>query len=152
MTELLALYRQAEARGIPVLHLPLARVGSLSVMDKDGQCYIGMDLQRRLTDAEQRVRLAHELGHCLTGSFYTRSSPCALRRVSEQRADRYAVRRLIPEPELSRALARGVTELWELAELFGVDVPTVQKALCLYTKGNLATELYFTAEPENRHY
>jgi len=143
MTELLSLYRQAEARGIPVYHLPLARVGSLSVMDADGQCYIGMDVQRRLSDAEERVRLAHELGHCLTGSFYTRLSSCELRRKSELQADRCAVRSLIPEPELSAALRQGVTEPWELAEYFGVDVPTVQKALCLYTQGNLAVELYF---------
>lgn len=146
MTELLTLYRQAESRGIPVYHLPLKLVGSLSVMDADGQCYIGMDVQHRLSDAEQRVRLAHELGHCLTGSFYTRSGSCELRRSCELRADRYAVRELIPEAELSQALRQGVTEPWELAELFGVDEPTVQKALCLYKFGNLATELYFSGD------
>ena len=143
MTELLALYRQAEARGIPVFHLPLPRTGSVSVMDAEGQCYIGMDVQHHLTDAEQRVRLAHELGHCVTGSFYCKNSPRDLRHGCELRADRYAVRELIPERELKQALSRGVTEPWELAELFGVDVPTVQKALCLYKNGNLAVELYF---------
>ena len=44
---------------------------------------------------------------------------------------------------LANAIADGITDQWELAEHFGVSVPFLQKALCLYTYGNLATELYF---------
>lgn len=143
MTQLLSLFREAEERKIPVYHLPLPVTGSLSLMSPSGQCYIALDLQRRQTDTEQRVRLAHELGHCVTGSFYNRYSPCDCRQFHEHRADKQAIARLIPEAELDEAVAGGCTQLWELAEHFGVDVPFVQKAVCLYTHGNLATELYF---------
>ena len=81
MTELSTLYRRAEELNIPVLHFPLPLTGSVSCMDGTGNCAIGLDLPHRRSRNELRVRLAHELGHCVTGSFYNRcrSSPrCCL--------------------------------------------------------------------------
>lgn len=143
MLDLVELYRKAEQLNIPVYHLPLPQVGSVSTMDEAGNCAIGMDLPSRHSETEQRVHLAHELGHCATGSFYNRYSPADLRKIHENRADRWAVGLLIPEEALDQAVAEGCTEQWELAERFGVDLPFLQKALCLYTYGNLAAELYF---------
>jgi len=40
-------------------------------------------------------------------------------------------------------VAEGCTELWQLADRFGVTEDFVKKAVCLYVHGNLATELYF---------
>lgn len=143
MTELSALYRHAEQLNIPVFHLPLPQTGSVSMMDEQGRCAIGLDLPHRRTRTERRVRLAHELGHCATGSFYNRWSPADVRRLHENRADRYAVRLLISPEDLDEAVAEGFTEPWELAEHFGVDEAFLKKAVCLYTYGNLAAELYF---------
>ena len=143
MTELSALYRHAEELNIPVFHRSLPVNGSLSVMEEDGSCAICLDLPHRRTRKELRVRLAHELGHCATGSFYNRYSPCDVRRLHENRADRWAVGELITVEDLDEAVAGGLTEPWELAEHFGVDVPFLQKAVSLYVHGNLAAELYF---------
>ena len=41
------------------------------------------------------------------------------------------------------AIADGCTELWELAERFGVTEDFIRKAVCCYVHGNLATDLYF---------
>lgn len=143
MTELVDLYRRAERLRIPVYHFPLPKTGSMSVMDEAGNCAIGMDLPSRRTETELRVRLAHELGHCVTGSFYNRWSPCDVRKFHENRADRWAVNELIPVDDLDEAVAAGYTEPWELADYFGVDEAFLKKAVCLYTYGNLASELYF---------
>ena len=143
MTELTALYKQAEQLNIPVYHLSLPQVGSVSMMDEAGRCALGLDLPHRRTRTERRVRLAHELGHCATGSFYNRWSPADIRRLHENRADKYAVRLLISPEALDEAVAEGCTEPWELAEHFGVDEAFLKKAVCLYTYGNLAAELYF---------
>ena len=143
MTELVSLYRKAEQLNIPIYHLPLPQTGSMSVMDEGGRCAIGMDLPSRHTETEQRVRLAHELGHCVTGSFYNRYSPCDVRKLHENRADKYAIETLIPVEALDAAIAGGVTERCELAEYFGVDEAFLKKALCWYVHGNLAAELYF---------
>ena len=143
MTELTDLYRKAEELKIPVIHLPLPQTGSISLMDEQGRCSIGLDLPSRHGENELRVRLAHELGHCVRGAFYNRYSPCDERRYHENRADKYAVETLIPVEALDEAVAQGCTEQWELAERFGVDVAFVRKALCWYIHGNLAAELYF---------
>ena len=143
MTELSTLYRRAEELNIPVLHFPLPLTGSVSCMDGAGNCAIGLDLPHRRSRNELRVRLAHELGHCATGSFYNRYSPCDIRRLHENRADKYAVHALIPEEDLDAAVAQGHTEPWDLADYFGVDEAFLKKAVCLYTYGNLAAELYF---------
>ncbi len=143
MTQLSTLYQRAEELNIPVLHLPLPLTGSVSMMDEAGRCAIGLDLPHRRSRNELRVRLAHELGHCVTGSFYNRWSPCDVRRLHENRADKYAVRALISEEALDEAVAEGHTDPWDLADYFGVDEGFLKKAVCLYTYGNLAAELYF---------
>ncbi len=143
MTQLSTLYQRAEELNIPVLHLPLPLTGSVSMMDEAGRCAIGLDLPHRRSRNELRVRLAHELGHCVTGSFYNRWSPCDIRKLHENRADKYAVRALISEEALDEAVAEGHTDPWDLADYFGVDESFLKKAVCLYTYGNLAAELYF---------
>ena len=68
--ELRQLYELAEQENIPVLAFPLPETGSMSVMDEAGRCYVGMDPKLRDGDVAERVHLSHELGHCITGSFY----------------------------------------------------------------------------------
>ena len=115
----------------------------MSVQLCDGSCAIGMD--ERVTDGgtQERVHLSHELGHCLTGSFYNIYSNADLRQRHENRADKWAIRRLIPVSALDDAIAAGHTELWDLAEFFGVTESFLKKAICLYVHGNTASELYF---------
>ena len=141
--ELQQLYDLAQQQNIPVLTYPMAHNGSMSVMLSDGRCYVGMDSSLRDGGVQERVHLGHELGHCLTGSFYNIYAAVDSRRRHENRADKWAVLRLIPVDDLDDAVAQGCTELWELAERFGVTEDFVKKAVCYYVHGNLATELYF---------
>jgi len=141
--ELRALYDLAQQENIAVTPFPMDCSGSMSVMSQSGRCYIGMD--NRVLDGgiQERVHLSHELGHCLTGSFYSRYTAVDCRRRHENRADKWAVQKLIPVDDLDDAIAAGYTELWELAEHFGVTETFLKKALCYHVHGNLATELYF---------
>lgn len=92
---------------------------------------------------EAKTVLFHELGHCATGSFYNEYSPCDVRKRHENRADKWAIKKLIQEDELKEAISNGYTDLWELAEYFDVTEEFMRKAICWYTHGNLETELYF---------
>ena len=92
---------------------------------------------------DEKLKLTHELGHCCTGSFYNEYSACDIRQKCENRADRWAIKQLIAEEELDEAVANGHTEIWDLADYFDVTEEFMRKAVCLYTYGNLATELYF---------
>lgn len=137
------LYRLAREQNIAVLRYPMAENGSMSVQLPDGGQYIGMD--ERVSDGgvQERVHLSHELGHCMTGSFYSVYTAVDCRQRHENRADKWAIRELIPVEQLDDAVASGCTELWELAERFGVTESLMRKAVCLYVHGNVAQELYF---------
>lgn len=114
----------------------------MSIEDGD-RCFIGIDRTQVQTEADERTRLAHELGHCLTGSFYSRYTAVDCRQRHENRADKWAIRRLISAADLDAAVAAGYTEMWQLADYFGITEDLIKKAVCYYTHGNLATELYF---------
>lgn len=141
--DILNLYNLAEQQNIEVLQFPLTDNGSMSIIADNGACYIGMDKSIQDGNVQERVHLGHELGHCLTGSFYSIHTAVDCRQRHENRADKWAVRKLIPVGELDQAVADGHTELWELAEHFGVTEDFIRKAVCYYVHGNLATELYF---------
>ena len=137
------LYQAAEDDGIPVLILDIPKTGSMCLQAESGRCYIGMDYDVLPDEAVRRTHLAHELGHCKTGAFYNRWAARDVRRKHEHRADKWAIKKLVPVDELDDAVAAGHTELWDLAEHFCVTEDFMRKAVCWYTYGNLASELYF---------
>lgn len=143
MIPLPELYAQASQQNIPILRYPMPQCGSMSLMTPEGSCVIGMDDCVTDGGTQERVHLSHELGHCLTGSFYNIYAARDLRQRHENRADKWAIRHLIPVAELDDAIAAGHTELWDLADFFGVTEAFLKKAICLYVHGNTASELYF---------
>lgn len=138
-----ALYELAEQENIEIAQFPMEENGSVSFAADSGRFYIGMDKGIADGSVRERVHLAHELGHCVTGSFYNRYSDFDCRQRHENRADKWAIRHLITEEALDQAVAEGYTEVWELAEHFGVTEQFMKKAICLYVHGNVAEELYF---------
>ena len=102
----------------------------MSVMLDSGRCVVGIDPGLRDGGVQERVHLSHELGHCITGSFYNRYAAIDHRRRHENRADKWAILHLIPVDALDDAIADGCTEIWELAERFGVTEAFIRKAVC----------------------
>ncbi len=137
------LYVLAKQQNIEVIETSLPENGSLSVMDDSGNCYIGIDESVMDGGALEIVHMGHELGHCITGSFYNRHTRFDIRQRHENRADKWAIRQIISVEELDTAIAAGYTEIWQLAEYFDVTEQFMRKALCLYVHGNLASDLYF---------
>lgn len=138
-----ALYALADQSNIPVVAYPLPENGSMSLLAPDGSCVVGMDPGVLDGGSRERVHLGHELGHCMTGAFYTKYTPAGRRGKDENMADRWAVRELIPEAALDDAVASGCTQMWELAQHFQVTEGFMRKAVCLHVHGNLAAHLYF---------
>lgn len=138
-----ALYCFAESKGIDVDWFPLDQADSLSVMLPNGDCCIAVNPWKMESSQKETVCLAHELGHCETGSFYNRWAVLDIREKHENRADKWAITHLLSANELDEAVADGYTDMWSLAEYFNVTVDFMRKAVCWYTHGNLATELYF---------
>ena len=154
MNDLYRLYHLADENGVTVDGFDLGRRDALSFTDEDGRCYIAIDPFKLESVADEKSKLAHELGHltamfltgvrlghCVTGSFYHQYAACDVRQQHENRADKWAIARLVPKDELDRAVEAGHTEIWDLAELFNVTEPFMRKAAWWYTYGNLAVEI-----------
>lgn len=146
MTDIDKLYRHADKCGIDVDWVPMRRTSSLSIPLPDGSAAIALDPFRVTTAADHAVKLAHELGHCETGSFYNKYALLDIRKKHENRADKWAINQLISREAFQFALDSGISELWELAEHFNVTEEFMKKAACYYMHGNLATELYFESK------
>lgn len=129
MTELLSIAGENDI-GVEYANIPLN--GSLSIRFDDGSSAVALDygLERRLSEA--KVHAAHEIGHCITGSFYNFYAPLDVRGKHERRADAWAIRQLMPWPEVWEAIRHGYTTAYELAEWFNVTEEFAEKAMRLY--------------------
>lgn len=142
MNGLVELYRFAEKMNITVDRFTLKKREALSFMDLDGTCYVAINPDKLRGELDEKMKLAHELGHCATGSFYNKYAACDVRRKHENRADKWAIKRFLSENDLDEAVADGYTDFWSLAEHFGVTEEFMRKAVCWYTYRNLAVEEY----------
>lgn len=130
--ELLELYQLADEEHIPVYSFDLPQTHSLSLMNNDGSCAVAIDPFGLNSTKDETIRLAHELGHCITGSFYNRYSNFDIKEKSEYKANKWAIKKLIPKDELQAAFEQGYTEPWTLAEYFNVTEEFVIKAVNYY--------------------
>jgi len=123
------LYLFAEAQGVKVERFPVKENLSMSV--KSGSSlYVAIDDD--LSGAMEKVCLAHELGHCTTGSFYNIYSNLDIREKHEKRADKWAIKKLIPKTAYIKALEDGYDNVYSLAEYFGVTADFMQKTVEFY--------------------
>lgn len=126
----LGLYELAAGRNVPVYPFPLRTVPSLSIMDETGQCAVAMAPELR--GQEEKLCLAHELGHCIRGAFYNRYASGAVRGKCEYKADKWAFYHLVPPGALQQAMEAGLTQAWELAEHFDVPLDFLLRAIDHY--------------------
>ena len=145
----LDLYAQADVLDIVVDDLSLKHQVSFSHMDKDSDCFIALDHVQIHTSNEEKTILGHEMGHCVTGSFYNRYSPHDIREKHEHTADKWAIKKLVPKDEMRDAISKGCLEPWELAEYFGVTQDFIEKAISYYALPDIGFEsVGVLSEPE----
>lgn len=120
----------AEEDDILMLSGKLHNAPSMAICD-DGDCAIIIDYSQIDSNAKLLVCTAHEVGHCETGSFYTEKS-LELRCRMENRANKWAIKKLIPKNEMEQAIIDGNEEVWQLAEYFGITEDMVKFAFWVY--------------------
>lgn len=137
------LYILAEENNIPIDETCPDSVISMSVRLGDKKKIIGLSNDERSTYTKLE-RLAHEMGHCMTDSFYLGYSPFELRAKHEHRANAWAVNEIVPFPDLCEAVRNGYRELWELAEYFGVSSSFMEKAINIHERnGNVVPREFY---------
>jgi len=71
------------------------------------QKWIAIDRRKFANDTEYKCALAHEIGHCETGSFYRVGAHEHDRDLNEHHANRYAAELLLPLSDLLHAMHTG---------------------------------------------
>ncbi|MBO7519796.1 MAG: ImmA/IrrE family metallo-endopeptidase [Clostridia bacterium] len=125
------LYRIAERDGVTVERFLLEKNKSVSLL-LGKRLYVGLD--GKIAGADEKVCLAHELGHCETMSFYNMYSPLDVRGKHERRADIWAIKKLIPRTRYFWALRHGYDNVYLLAEYFGVTPEFALKTAEYYSR------------------
>lgn len=126
------LFEIADENNIHIIYVSLPLTKCLSTESGKDNYYIGIDPACITSSADEKVKLAHDIGHCITGSFYNRYSPLDLRSKHECTANVWAIKKLVPKDELIKVMRNGCEDVWELAEHFGVTDDFIQKALNFY--------------------
>lgn len=142
MDRLLSLYRKLNSDGVRFYLWPLQEDKAVT-MEVGGTYGIFMDFDNIQSSKEETTIVAHEGGHASTGATHKVCSPIDLVEKHEYKAWKWAVKNYITEDELDDAVANGHTDIYSLAEYFGVTEDFMRKAVCWYTHGNLDTDLYF---------
>ena len=132
MLSLVGLYQRAEHNGISVNDFPLKKRAALVVLDDSGGCHIAIDRRKVESSADEKHKLAHEIGHCETGAVYSRSMPYETMERCEERARRWAIENCLPIDELKIAMAAGLSETWQLAEWYDLPETFITDALQYY--------------------
>lgn len=128
------LYEIMDREGIALYRAQLPHTKSVSVAIGKDYYAIGVDTAPWESEAEERSHVAHELGHCVCDAFYRPYENLECRGKQEYRANRWAIRKLMPWRQLRAALRSGVTDTWSLAEYFRVTEDFVRIALDHYER------------------
>ena len=142
MDKVLSLYQELNREGIHFYCWDIDG-GKAATIEMNGQYGIFVDVGNISSEEEELVVIAHEGGHCMTGATHQVASDFDLIEQHETKAWRWAILHTITPEELETAVAEGYTDIWSLAEHFGVTEAFMRKTVCFYSNGNLADELYF---------
>lgn len=127
----MTLYDLAESEDIDIISMPLRYAPAFIIEKKQGY---SIALSHFESQAEEMAMLAHELGHCLTGSIYDCTTPPELQLKYEHNADAWAINALCPLEKIQEAIREGYDSAWEIADYIGVPETLVKKALRYYTE------------------
>ncbi|MBR7072478.1 MAG: ImmA/IrrE family metallo-endopeptidase [Eubacterium sp.] len=125
------LYAIAEREGVSILTFPLPECTAMAMLDGDDDFVIGMDPSVQEDTKAERVVVAHELGHCVSGAVYTRYQDKLHRAKAEYSATKWAVYNLIDREEFISLLKQGY-RVWELAEIYDVTEDFIKDAYHFY--------------------
>ena len=91
--ELLEIARRERIR---IDFFPLYDTESLVIEYLPARYSIAIDPAKITSAADQKVKLAHELGHCMTKAIYSRLTPLETRERCEHKANAWAIQQLTP--------------------------------------------------------
>ncbi|MEF9892607.1 MAG: ImmA/IrrE family metallo-endopeptidase [Anaerorhabdus sp.] len=126
----------AEINNYQVFFNEIEDIKSIS-LEYNNKLFINIDESKFDTEREKRVCLAHEIGHCISGTLYTINHSNLYRGSAEYRADYRAAKLVIPINQLKECIVNGIIEKYEIAEYFNITEEFVDRVLYIYRNKGL---------------
>ncbi len=105
-----------------------------AVIEMGGQSAVFIDVDKIKSIVEETEVIAHECGHIETGTTHKLSAPYDVICRHEYRANKWAVKKILPACEIKKAIAAGCHEVWEFAEYLGRSEEFIKLAFDIYTR------------------
>lgn len=136
MERLQQLYEIAEAHDIGVYYYDIGEAPAATVSG-EGFSAIALNPRENRSERAELEHLSHEMGHIETGTLHRAGAdPTEVMR-NEYRCAAWVVKYLVPIDELEEVIGQGYTEVWELAEYFGVSEECILDAIKIYRNKGL---------------
>ena len=107
-----------------------------ATVEMEGSYGIFVDFDKIETLYDEFKCVAHEYGHCISGSTHKLMSKFDLIEKHEYRANKSAILELLPSDKIDEAINAGCKELWEISEYLDMPQDFVEKAINFYKHAN----------------
>ena len=124
-------YEKIQNNGIEVMRFGLKNIKSVSV-EADNRYGIFINYKEIEDTNEEFLVVAHEYGHCMTGSTHPPYSPVDIISKHEYRADRKSILDFLPVDRIKSAIKDGCRSVYEFSEYLDVPEEFVVKAFQHY--------------------
>lgn len=122
------LYKRAYMEGLEIDNVHMRELRAIAFPEG----WIAIDYRKFDSETELKCILAHEIGHCETGSFYNVYSPYCLKAQCEHQANKRAAMILMPYRDVVEAIRMGYATIEELADYFEVTIEFAKMSMSIY--------------------
>lgn len=105
-----------------------------ALIEMGGKHAVFIDVDKIDSIAEETEVIAHECGHIETGTTHKLCAPFDVICRHEYRANKWAVKKVLPACEIQRAVDYGCHEVWEFAEYLGRTEDFIRLAVDIYAR------------------
>ena len=132
MTKLIQIYDEIKKdKAINIYNYKINGFDAATIeIDKNYGIFV--DYSKLGSQHEEFMRVAHEIGHCKTGSTHHLNSPLEIVEKHEYKANKWAVNKLLPFEEIKKAGEKGITEFSELADYFDLPEEFIRLSYDIY--------------------
>lgn len=132
--ELNKLYDIATRENISVIDFKMKNKAIIEQIDKE--YYIGLNYSKIDNSTEEKELLAEELGHYYTNTLYDTNYSDIEMNKREYRANKWALKTLVPFQKLKDLCDKGVIYSYEFAEELGVSEKLIDRAYNYYKENS----------------
>lgn len=136
MDRLTKLYQKIEEDGIFLFNTSIPNYKAATLLYED-QYGIFVDYARIDSLRDELSYVAHEYGHCKSGTTHSLLPPLETVSRYEHRANKRAVLEVLPIEDIRSAISDGCREVWEFCEYLDVSQSFFEKAVEIYREMNL---------------